>query len=424
LNFLGFGKIYEAWKIAQRMRKSVLSESAGPILEALQQFNKNPIKEVVMEEGEFADIQNVAEVVKATYGYTSLTATPADVTAQIAKRLVDNTVKLSNLKSAELQKPRRGSVAMFDTARKVLTMNTNRLTVQYRPLLDGDPAFMSKVENLLDKLTECGLIKSLHKSDGHLTYYKLPEWMQVEITQIFGESMNHTPWYRFPFMDFIGLYFRVFLKEVNVVRKEHGLAKALLSNAFLTDLVPGIVMFFLFSQMQLLALPVKAYGGTEYAAAELMVEQVVLLVPDGKSIDWKKLDDRIVAVEQAVDGEGLYLLTVPTFKPLTEILLKIAKEHPASQTLEISNQRYIQVKLLLPVSSAESKEKEAALIEKLNAAGGFTVLFKYRFPVDGTPNPKPPLCVAVKSATCALIRLINLCWQLDIEVVQIYDFFN
>lgn len=42
-------------------------------------------------------------------------------------------------------------------------------------------------------------------------------------------------------MDFLGLYFQVFLKEINVVRSEHGLGKALLSSAFLTDLVPGIV---------------------------------------------------------------------------------------------------------------------------------------------------------------------------------------
>lgn len=29
------------------------------------------------------------------------------------------------------------------------------------------------------------------------------------MVQIFGDSMSHTPWYRFPFMRFISLYFDV-----------------------------------------------------------------------------------------------------------------------------------------------------------------------------------------------------------------------
>ena len=79
---------------------------------------------------------------------------------------------------------------------------------------------------------------------------------------MFGDSMTHTPWYRFPFMRFIQLYFQVrytsnhfshvlshslisatlqvLMKEVGIVQTKHGIAKALFSNAFLTDLVPGI----------------------------------------------------------------------------------------------------------------------------------------------------------------------------------------
>lgn len=40
-------------------------------------------------------------------------------------------------------------------------------------------------------------------------------------------------------------------------------------------------MLLLFGQLQLLALPVKAYGGSEYTP-ELMVEQIVVIVPGGK----------------------------------------------------------------------------------------------------------------------------------------------
>jgi hypothetical protein len=44
-----------------------------------------------------------------------------------------------------------------------------------------------------------------------------------------------------------------------------------------------------------------------------------------------------------VPDRGLFVLTVPTFKPFTEILVKIAHSLPQSQILEISNQRTVQV---------------------------------------------------------------------------------
>lgn len=99
-------------------------------------------------------------------------------------------------------------------------------------------------------------------------------------------------------------------------------------------------MFFIFLQLQLLALPVKSVGGAEYTA-ELMVEQVVILAPKS-NIKWRKIDDRIQG-QQVVMDKGLFVLTIPTFKPFTEILLKIARVLPQSQVLEISNQRTVQV---------------------------------------------------------------------------------
>ena len=52
-------------------------------------------------------------------------------------------------------------------------------------------------------------------------------------------------------------------------------------------------MFFIFLQLQLLALPVKSVGGAEYSA-ELMVEEVVVLT-SATNIKWRTIDDRINA---------------------------------------------------------------------------------------------------------------------------------
>lgn len=437
LRLVGIDGVYKAWDLAQKRRKATQcealagaedEESANPLLEALRPFTEPPTNDAVMEEGHFVDIHNVAEVVSATFGYTSITARPTDVTAIIARRLKNNTLRLADLSSSKLQKQREVVPLLgLDRLRKAVTLNVSELKIRYRPVLETDPTYQRKVDELLLQLSESGWVKPLHRNDGHFTWFKLPEWMQVEMVQIFGESMNHTPWYRFPFMPFIKLYFEVLLKEVGIVRSEHGLVKALFSNAFLTDLIPGVVMFGLFLQLQLLALPVKSIGGEEYTP-ELMVEQVVLLTPpaaasSSQPIAWRKIDKRISA-QQVAEGEGLYILTVPTFKPLTEILRKIASKLPQSQVLEISNQRVVQVKVLLPASSAETDEDEAALQAKLGAITGCAVMFTYRFPVDGSSaSSRPRLCVSLRVATLAVVRLFQVCAQLGVSVEQVYDFY-
>lgn len=109
-------------------------------------------------------------------------------------------------------------------------------------------------------------------------------------------------------------------------------------------------MFFVFSQLQLMALPIKSVAGSEYTPSR-MIEQIVVLVPPEspsgsprpiKPVKWRSIDERIEA-QSVVSEKGLYVLTVPTFKPFNEIVLKIARNIPSSQILEISNQRVVQV---------------------------------------------------------------------------------
>lgn len=71
------------------------------------------------------------------------------------------------------------------------------------------------------------------------TWYKLNEWMQVEILQIFGQSLETEPWYRFPYIQFMKVYFDVLFQESNIVQEKLGLKKAFGSMAFVTSLVPG-----------------------------------------------------------------------------------------------------------------------------------------------------------------------------------------
>ncbi|CAK0856659.1 unnamed protein product [Prorocentrum cordatum] len=120
--------------------------------------------------------------------------------------------------------------------------------------------------------------------------------MQVEIIDIFAKSLDHTPWFRFPFKDFLRIYFRVLLQEASVVEAKLGFMKAYFSSAFITDLIPGVVMAVLFGQLQWLAAPLVAtQSGYEDQDKERLLEELVLHHPP--------------AIDHSIFGEGGTALT-------------------------------------------------------------------------------------------------------------------
>jgi hypothetical protein len=234
--------------------------------------------------------------------------------------------------------------------------------------------------------------------------------MQVEIFEVFAASMSHTPWYRFPFMQMIHLYWRTLLQEAQYCVTKFGIKKALGGTAFLTDIIPGIFMLFMFGQMQVMALPLRAYLGVANYDPSTLIEQLV--VKTGHTdVDWNKIDTRITDVIQVIPS--LYTVIVPTFKAMTEILRKLSRQ-PGIQVLQISNQDKIQVRVML-----SDEEQEKALAGK----EGCEILMEYTFPVDGTgksPRKQIALCVDVPF----LLDVIRFCEEHGITVCQVYDFYT
>lgn len=281
---------------------------------------------------------------------------------------------------------------------------------------DPDPeSFMPRAKVLLDRLLKMGITKPLHVDDGEYTWYKMNEWMQVEILQAFGNSLETSPWYRFPFVDFMRNYFQVLAKEAGIVSKFHGTKKAFCGLGFITSLVPGIIMSYLFAQVQLLALPLKALPestgfGSGYDAAKT-IEHLVVTVPHSAEARWSEVDNRIKAT---CVHRGLYTLTVPTFKPLTDIIVHIAVAVPAARILEISNQSRVQVKVFCRDFDRQ--------VKFLRTVPGCEVMFNFSYPVDGTAleaGTTASLCVLVPY----LLSTIRACQKAGVEVQQIYDFY-
>merc|ERR1712071_601344 len=125
-----------------------------------------------------------------------------------------------------------------------------------------DTVYFDSLKTVREDL--CALLESneivrtdLHPNDGAYTWFKLNEWMQVEIIDELVKSLEHTPWYRFPFMEFMKTYFEVFQRQCKIVQEKYGIIQAYGSMPFLVDLVPGIVMTILFGQLKLLAIPLQ-----------------------------------------------------------------------------------------------------------------------------------------------------------------------
>jgi len=280
---------------------------------------------------------------------------------------------------------------------------------------------LSTTPNLLasaDQLREClrsnGVTRNLHEEDGTFTWYKLNEWMQVEILQILAQSLEHTPWYRFDFMQFLRVYFDTLVKSSGIVREKYGMQKAYMSMAFATDIIPGMVMAGLFAQLQLLAMPllsIQPADGYDGHDQSRLMEDVI--VQARRDVDWKKIDDRINA---RTIVPGLFLLHTPTFKGLGEVLQTIATKVPSARLIEISNQKEINVRVLL---------RERSQIEEIKKLPGARVMLDYKFPTDGSEKP-PGMNLSVEVQVPMLLEFMRQCTRMKplVHVQQIYDFWG
>lgn len=191
LRFVGIYGLDKVLSFSQQRRahSTVVDdeEATRPIARALEPLVGLATSEVSMQEGRFHDVHNVQELISAHFGYSSLTTSPLDVTETVATCLSNNTLHLAALPVHVLQRQRE-SIPGWDRLRKKVTLNVSELTIRYKPAIETDPSYIKNVDNLLGQLLETGWIKPLHQKDGHYTWYKLPEWMQVKIIYLSYKS--------------------------------------------------------------------------------------------------------------------------------------------------------------------------------------------------------------------------------------------
>jgi hypothetical protein len=443
--FLGCGPILQLWERVRQEQKAKgvraapadggMAESDDAARGAMSPLPKPAAdamaylraQEQVQEEtlhAPFRSIKNIRRLASVRFGYTSLTASKIDVTAYARQHWLvgtmlqlDDVDVLGELRAAGLWTGQAGLGQAYDAMRMRLTGKAHKLHVSFVPLGGADE--LEHCRQLSLALREACLTDAEHAEDGHYTWFKLVEWMQVEILQEFGASLEHTPWYRLPLLGLMRRYFSVFRKVLRIVREKHGLGPAYFSSAMLTDLVPGMVMSAVFGQLTLLALPVRAMYGEEYEA-ENMVEELVLLDRSEKESDRLLEELRDVARHVDLLAPRLFRLSVPTFKGLTTAVLMVARRWPQLQLIDISGQDEVHMKVLATVAPAAADVEKA----KLNHEQGVNVMFSYTLPLS-PPGCEAPTHISLGVAVpclCDLVRYVDT--RPSLTVAQIYDFWR
>jgi len=443
----------------------------------LNSFETKEVKICFSDPNKDFDLFDVAEVVSAHFGYISLTSSLTDITSDVQLLHSDVQYRITSqrkqkrddrskggaswteeLKSAPVGwLPLReeilygfrnkGSASKLGDSMRRAAVSTgtlgmkgyNVLKLKYIPLHNSvEP---ETVNRICDTARDKGLVHAdLHRNDGHWTWFKLSEWMQVEILDVFAKSLDHTPWYHFPFLEYLSIYFRVLFQECSVVAREHGLVEAYGSMAFATDIVPGIVMSFLLSQLQMLALPLKQY--IPVYNGDSMVEEVLLLAPlppEECPLEFLKrvVDDRVRRVCLLCQPDNstcsLYCIEVPTFKTMGEILVKIGESLPSARLLQISNQTTVQTLLAVqfdePSTTLASHSFLLRLVAEIELLQGVAVMVQYQYPMDeavlrstGEMQART-VHLGVKVYVPSLLSLVHLVSRYDrVRVKQIYDF--
>jgi hypothetical protein len=332
-------------------------------------------------------------------------------------------------------------------------MHQYRLTTKSKELLQSLTGLMKLKQNVdggkqpwnaqpLDQVSIDLIIRSLVLSkvgkekglNGGYNWYKLPEWLQIDLVKIFGNYMEHRPWFLYPFMDMLKSYFTVLQEEALIVYDKYGIQNAFLSGAFITSFVPGIVMLLLYAQLTLLAYPIQMGLASYYSddgdyspqTKATQIEKLIVAGSEERTVaEWKTIDEKI---EIMMIVSGLYEVTIPSLGYMSPALEKIASRFPDVTLLRISNHDEIQVRIAVYGNTDIDRKELVYNIRHGLQTPKVEYMFQYMLPTLGK-QPKIensgglPLYVVLALRPPYLLEFIREIGQIEnVSLDQIYDF--
>lgn len=161
------------------------------------------------------------------------------------------------------------------------------------------------------------LIKNIpYERELQRTYLTAPEWYNVDSSQAYGKFINHTPFYAFPYIKSVAVYWQVYLNAIRASLKKGNFLNLQTLDAHLMNLFVGISMSVEYIAKSIISAPVRwLYNGTEAETIHMIVND-----PD-ESIE--KIDPLIKTIHPHTTS-SVKAITVPRYKKFLEIINKLA----------------------------------------------------------------------------------------------------
>jgi SAM-dependent methyltransferase len=249
-------------------------------------------------------------------------------------------------------------------------------------------------------------------------YFRPCEWLVVRILIQFGQYLNHTPFYYFPYMKFLSLFWSLFYSETELAVRKYDLKTALVSSpGFLMNVVVGVFLTILFLQLSFFSFLIRFVGQVrtipEYE--QLILQQTEQIQSD--TFNFQNLIDHRIDHVQTLKTNGLYAIRVPRHHGFTSIIKKLALHSTKFDLLSISGQEgQIQIELTI------NNNDEQRLLW-LKQRSNITIIFEYNNPID---NKQTHLIIGI--TIIHLFEFIRQCVQFEIDnsltIVQIFDYFD
>ncbi len=235
-----------------------------------------------------------------------------------------------------------------------------------------------------------------YQIDATQTYLTSPEWVNVDASQEYASFIEHTPFYKFPYLKQIDTYWQVFKHSWKTARKKQSAFKLATSSYTLMNLFVGIFMSIEYGAKALISWPI----GNLYQDGK--PTPIKLLVKDPRN-QLGNVDSRITIVKEYPES-SFVLIAMPRNK---EFLAIIEKLNSTDITLEeIAGQKEIQIKV-------KGTPQDILFIDQ----SGCTVEYSWQIPTD------PAFMYA--ALTIEIHHLKEIFKQLaaqNIAIVHIHDF--
>ena len=243
------------------------------------------------------------------------------------------------------------------------------------------------------------------------------EWFTVRICMQFAQYLNHTPFYYFPYIEFLKHFWSISLLETKLSITKYGLVKTLFqSPGFQMNVFVGIFTTICFLPLIFSSFFVRLLSPRTIPEYEQLILESTEEI-DENTIDFQQSIDYRIDNVQILKRKDFYAIRVPRHHVFTSILKKLAM-HPSKFNLHFISGQDDQIQSEISINNDNT---QCLLWLKQQAA--IDVLYEYKNPTDKTQTK---LIVNIKIKE--LFSFIRNCAKFESDnsmtMIQIFDYFE